>query len=158
MSNSLRPGLRPGSSFLLQGVSIHSLLKKDECANIDGQGPSCKLASKNRNTNDGQQKSRLRKVQAQHPQMQDCIFLNRPPGLAMGWGWQTPMRLGKASPQGKALLRLGWPSGQGKALWKTAICARWAPIFDAAKLRQMVLGTKCRIPYPRNSAFSAFVF
>ena len=46
-------------------------------------------------------------------------------------------------------MRLGGPSGQGKALWKTSKRAVWDPIFDAAKLRQMVLGTKCRILYPR---------
>ena len=59
------------------------------------------------------------------------------------------MRLGKPSAWGKAPLRLGGPSGQGKALWKTANRIGWDPIFDAAKLRQMVLGTKCRILYPR---------
>ena len=73
-------------------------------------------------------------------------------------GWQTPMRLGKPSAWGKASLRLGGPSGQGKALWKTANRIGWDPIFDAAKLRQMVLGTKRRIPYLKDSAFSAFVF
>ena len=85
----------------LRGGSIHSLLKKDECANIDGQGPSCVLASKKSKHERWTVKSRLRKIQALQPLLRDCVFLNRLQGCGIARGC-SPLRDWEAVWLGKA--------------------------------------------------------